>query len=90
MEQAHDTGHTTATPCVCVRTHATPGILHNPGIPAPYSLHSQPTTAPSPQLLSDLRRKQRELADSQELAAAREDRLQKDIAQLSEASRGLG
>lgn len=58
--------------------------------PAALTLSSRPPLPLSPalQLLSDLRRQQREAADTQELAAAREARLRQELAQLSEASLG--
>ena len=47
-----------------------------PGCPDPVLL----------QLLSDLRKRQREVADTQELAEQREARLRQEIAELHEAS----
>ena len=49
-----------------------------------------PSTPPCLQLLSDLRKRQREVADIGELAAAKEERLRGEIAELGEVGRFAG
>lgn len=55
---------------------------------APPTPPAAPPPSTAPQLMSDLRRRQREVADTQELAAAREERLRQEMAEISEASGG--